>query len=79
MLCAPRIVRDAGAGNSKCPGGAGRDGIGIRGGRGERSGVDLGIRRDGDIRGIRKSERRNIRWPIRNSHWRPVGSRIPVA
>ena len=79
MLCPPRIVRDAGARNSKREGGPGGDGIGIRRGRGERDAVDLGIRRDGDIGGIRKSERRCVRWPIGDCHWCPVGSRIPGA
>src|SRR5439155_22027142 len=79
MLCPTRVVRDAGAGNSKGPVGAGGDGIGIRGGRSERYAVDLRIRRCEDIGRVRKRERRNIAWSIGNSHWRPVGSRIPVA
>ena len=79
MLCAPRIVRDAGAANSKREGSAGGDGVGIRGGCSERYAVDLGVRGDRDVGGIRKSESRNIRWPIGNPHWRPVRSRIPVA
>jgi len=56
-----------------------RDGVGIRGNRGEDDAIDFRVRRNRDIGSIEKVKGSDVRWPIGNPHWRPVGSRIPVA
>jgi len=53
--------------------------IGIGGGRGKDDAVDLGVLRYRDVGCIRKTERRRIHRAIGDSHWRPIGSCIPVA
>jgi hypothetical protein len=75
----PGIVCDAHAANRKRDVEINDDAILVRGGRGKDDAVNFRVRRNRDIGRIRKAKRRNICWPIGNSIWRPIGSRIPVA